>query len=140
MVVRALSLGLVFAVTKLGACELCGVYNADAASSGWTKGLTAGITEMYVPYRTVQLDGEELPPSILDETYLIKSTSHVIPTWNFSERFGISLSLPIIYESFDFFQLTPSAIDHRSGTKAGIGDLSLIGRYQVFRSGKGATM
>src|ERR1039457_4371380 len=79
-------------------CELCAIYNADAALGKSGKGFSLAISEQFIPYRTVQLNGRELPPSSLDQLFLDKSMTHIVPTWNFSPRFAVSLSLPVVHQ------------------------------------------
>jgi hypothetical protein len=118
------------------ACDLCAVYNADAATGESSQGFSLTISEQFIPYRTVQLDGDELPSSTLDDLFLDRSITHIVPTWNFSDRFGVSVNLPVIYQRFKQSQLIPTTpfIVTESDSEAGIGDLSLIGRVTVFRT------
>src|SRR3954465_1724858 len=137
MFTRRLSLSLIAWLTlPATACELCAIYNADSASGKSGSGFSLAISEQYIPYRTVQLNSEELPPSILDDLFLERSMTHVVPTWSFSDRFSLSASLPIIHQRFKRYQLRPSSIDLESGEETGIGDLALIGRWTVFQKRK----
>ena len=122
---------------RLWACELCAIYNADAAGKGAGLGFSLAVAEQYIPYRTVQLDGRELPPSILDQAFLDSSTTHVVPGWNFSDAFSLSLSLPIIHNEFKRFQLTGTGILAEAGDETGLGDLVLIGRWRVLQTSRG---
>src|SRR4029077_8093833 len=82
-------------------------------------------------------DGVPLPPSIYDLAYVDRSMTHLAPTWNISPRFGVSLSLPVIYEKYYLYQRTGLGIITRSGHDYGIGDLSLIGRFTALNFQKG---
>src|ERR1051326_776417 len=91
------------------ACELCSLYNADAAMGRSGGGFSLNVSEQFIPYDTVLRDGHHLPPSVLDDMYLDKSMTHVVPTWNFSPRFGVSLSVPVIYQRYREMHLLPAA-------------------------------
>jgi len=120
-------------------CDLCAVYNTDAARGELGQGFSFTLSEQFIPCGTVQLNGNELPPSVLDQNFVDSSMTHIVPTWNFSDRFGISANLPLIHRRFDRFQLTPSGVVADSGTESGIGDLSLIARYNLLRQVKGSS-
>src|SRR5688572_23860957 len=90
-------------------CDLCAVYNADSATGESGEGFSLTISEQFIPYRTVQRDGEELSSSALDELFLDRSITHIVPTWNFTDRFGISVNVPIIYQRFEQSQIIPTA-------------------------------
>jgi hypothetical protein len=133
-----LSSMLLLARAALG-CDLCAIYNADTASGQSGHGFSINLAEQYIPYDTVQLNGETLPPSSLDQNYLHKSMAHIVPTWSFSPRFSVSLSLPVIYQRYRETHLLPANpfVETTSGEQTGIGDLSLIGRATLFRASKG---
>jgi len=118
---------------SLPACDLCAVYNADSANGGSAAGFTLSLAEQYVPYKTVQLNGEELPPSLLDEAFVESSITHLVPAWNFSERFGVSLNVPYVHKDFFRYQRTITGFFSESGTESGLGDMSLIGRLTAYR-------
>src|SRR5689334_1645255 len=93
-------------VSETWGCDLCAIYNADAALGKSGSGFSLAISEQFIPYRTIQLDGEKLPSSILNRVYLDRSMMHIVPTWNFSPRLGVSVSLPIVHQHYRQFQLT----------------------------------
>ena len=128
---------LLVAIDGTRACDLCAVYNADAAANGSGKSFSFTISEQFIPYRTVQLDGEELPPSILDRTFLDSSITHLVPSWNISEKLSLSLNVPIVLKKFYRYQLTGTGILTEAGREDGLGDISLIGRYRVFELTQG---
>lgn len=111
------------------ACDLCAINNAASARPDGGRGFVMSLAQQYVPYRTVQLNGHELPPSVLDSVYLDSFQSHFVPTYNFSDRIGVSLNIPFLYRRFQRLQLTPSGVSSERGTESGLGDLSLIGRF-----------
>jgi hypothetical protein len=133
--VAAIVLTLV-SVQVAQACDLCAVYNADTAMGDSGAGFSLTISEQFIPYRTTQLDGDEVSSATLDDIFLDRSITHIVPTWNFSERFGVSVNLPIIYQRYEHSQIIPTApfIVTDSDSEVGIGDLSLIGRVTAFRT------
>lgn len=127
---------LLLSFTISRACDLCAVYNADAATGESTQGFSFTISEQFIPYDTVQLDGDEVSAPALDAIYLDRSITHIVPTWNFSDRYGISINLPIIYQRFEHSQIIPNApfIVTESDEEVGLGDASLIGRVTVYKA------
>src|ERR1051325_4690886 len=121
------------------ACELCSLYNADAAMGRSGGGFSLNVSEQFVAWDTVQRNGERLPHSVLDSLYVDKSMTHVVPTWNFSPRFGVGLSIPLIYETYREMHLLPADpfVETTSGEQFGLGDVSLIGRATVLQASKG---
>ena len=134
-----LTLGLMFGSGLAYACDLCAVYNTEA-NGGSAQGLTLSIAEQYIPYKTVQLNGEELPPSILDEAFVDSSISHLVPTWNFSDRFGLSLNVPYVHKQFFRFQRTGTGVGSRKPLgRAGPGSVCFgVGRgHRISRAQRG---
>lgn len=94
----AFILVLFSAVSPGRACDLCSIYNADTLRGERTSGFLFSISELFVPYRTEQLNSEET--SVADSDYLDSSITHLVPTYNFAKNFGVSLNAPIIYRDF----------------------------------------
>ena len=95
MFVRVLPLILMLMLGRAAmGCDLCAIYNADAATGQSGSGFSLNLSEQYIPYGTPQLNGNTLPPSDLDNMFVDKSMTHIVPTWSFSSRFAVSLSLP----------------------------------------------
>lgn len=138
MLARAFALSFLFSLTgEALACELCAIYNADAAVNGSEKGFSFTVSEQFIPYRTVQLEGDKLPPSILDRTFVDSSITHLVPTWSISTKLSLSLNVPIVHKEFSRYQLTGTGILTESGEETGLGDLSLIGRYRALEVTRG---
>ena len=53
-------------VAALPACDLCAIYSASNARGESEAGFLVTVSEQFIPYRTVQKDGQELPYSILN--------------------------------------------------------------------------
>src|SRR5690242_2314572 len=105
---RTLPLGVILLLLPTAGCDLCAIYNADSARGTAAMGFSLPVSEQFIPYDTLQLNGRKLPPSFLDRFFLDRSMTHLAPTWNFSERFGVSASLPVIYQRFRRIQLLPT--------------------------------
>jgi hypothetical protein len=137
-----LSIAWLFVATgAIEACELCAIYNANGANGQYTGGLTLSIEELYIPYDTTQLDGR--PIDLPYPNYLNSSITHLVGTYNFTERLGVSLNLPLIYNSFERTDLTyfppgvipfgTSKLTTEKGQEFGPGDMALIGRWTAYQ-------
>ena len=49
--------------------------------------------------------------------------------YNFNERFGVQLNVPVIYRSFQ----RPKGFVTDRGTESGMGDVSLVGKFTMYR-------
>jgi hypothetical protein len=116
------------------ACDLCAIYSAANARGESEAGFLFTISEQYIPYRTVQKDGQELPFNpTLNSIYLDSSITHFVPGYNFSERFGVNLNVPVVYNHFNRIELQPTGFVTERGTVSGLGDVALIGRYRFWQ-------
>jgi len=121
------------------ACDLCAVYNADNTRNQRDAGWVMSIAEYFVPYDTVLVNGHDVTSSGSD--YRDNSITHLVPGYNFSGRFGVSLNVPIVYNNFQrtevrYHPTTAPVSRVERGVETGLGDLSLIGRYTVFEQTK----
>src|SRR2546425_6214234 len=96
-------LGLLFIVVFFGtsvtrACELCAIYNASNANAEFTRGFVFSVAEQYTRFGTERFDDQRVVRNNPD--FLDSSITHFVPGYNFSSRFGIGLSIPILYRSF----------------------------------------
>lgn len=114
--------------TPAWACDLCAIYSANQARGDIGAGLFAGVAEQFTHFGTVQVDGDKVPNTF--GQYLDSSISQVFAGYNFSERVGVQLNLPLIYRSFK----RPQGVGIENGTESGLGDMSLIGHVQAYRS------
>ncbi len=132
----ALPLLIILSVRTAWTCDLCAVYNADTAAGESGEGFSLTFSEQFIPYGTVQLDGDEVSSPALEEIFLDRSITHIVPTWNFSDRFGISVNVPVISQRFEQSQIIPTApfIITEADEEVGLGDVSLIGRLTVYRT------
>ena len=123
-----------FGTATLSACELCAIYNASNARAESTSGFTFSVAEQFTRFGTELLDDQEITranPDFLDD-----SITHLVPGYNFSPQFGISLNVPMVYRSFQRtdlrFSLTgPPVLFTERGSEFDLGDIALIGRWTV---------
>ena len=125
------------------ACDLCAIYNANSTRGESSSGFLFAVSEQYIPFSTLQLEGQPLHLTsaslqhFFEQAYNDSSITHLVPGYNFSSRFGLSVNLPIIYRSFRRTQLTPlGTMVDESGTESGLGDMSLISRWTIIQKVK----
>lgn len=116
------------------ACELCAIYSADSARGQSDRGFVFTISEQFVESGQIQFDGEDI--DFPGGDHLTSSITHLVPTWNFSSRFGLSLNVPVVYRSYRQTELRRfpgggQAIVTDTGSEFGLGDLALIGRLNL---------
>lgn len=121
------------------ACDLCAVYSADNARDQTRAGFVFSLSESYIPYGTVQLDGTELTGANLD--FRDTSITHLVPGFNFTRRFGLNLNIPLIDHRFQRTEVRYSTnalpfVRTERAEEFGVGDLSLIGRFTVVEKAK----
>ena len=109
------------------ACDLCSVYSATQARGELGKGFYSGVAEQFSHFGTLQVDGQKVPNEV--GQYLDSSISQLYAGYNFNDRFGVQVNLPVIYRSFK----RPAGFEIDRGTESGIGDVSLIGNFLVYR-------
>ena len=123
-------------VSNLPACELCAIYSANNAREDSGRGFTFTIAEQYVSAHNLQFEGEPaIAAPFFQSAFLDSAYTHLVPGYNLSSRFGVSLNAPIIYRNFrrtQQFQPSGDIVDE-SGSITGLGDLALIGRLTLFR-------
>ena len=127
MKILVLTVLTVGSAQALSACDLCSVYSATQARGGIGKGIFAGVAEQFTHFGSLQRDGVEVP----NETgqHLDSSNTQLLLGYNFNERFGVQVNVPIIHRAFE----RPEGFAMDRGTETGIGDISLVGHVQVFR-------
>lgn len=129
---------------SVSACELCSIYGASNARGESGRGCIFTVSEQYVSAPDLRYEGKPFPVKVkfLEEDYLNTSITHLVPGYNFSDRFGLNVNIPIVRKQFkrsDFrFASTgagiTSALQDEEGTESGLGDTALIGRWTVFRT------
>jgi hypothetical protein len=104
------------------ACDLCSVYAATQAQGGFGEGFFAGVAEQFTHFGTLQDEGHKIPD---EGQYINSSVTQVYAGYNFNNRIGVQLDLPVIYRAY--------GSDTMHGTESGIGDLSLIGTFIAYQ-------
>src|SRR5436190_7916200 len=111
LVVAFNALALLVPAGRLNACDLCAIYRATNTRGESSAGFLMTLSEQYVSYGTLQQDSEQgqLSPARLPlkGAYLDTSITHLVPAYNFSDQFGLSLNVPLIYRDFRRIQLDP---------------------------------
>lgn len=108
-------------------CDLCSVFAASEARGEIGKGWFAGLAEQFTHFGTLQTDGNKVANP--RGQYLDSSITQILLGYNFMERLGVQVNVPIIYRSFQ----RPEGLAIEHGTETGLGDLSLLGNFQVWR-------
>lgn len=113
-------------------CELCAVYNASSARAELQAGFVFSISEQFIPYRTLQVEGEEVHTR--DPDFRDTSITHLVPSYNFSQSFGVSLNVPIIYHHFKrsevrYSRTTLPEFRTEKDDTIDLGDAALIARW-----------
>ena len=132
--ITILALGSLLSTGVMPACDLCAIYNSARGES--SAGFVLSLSEQFVPFRTTQLDGEEV--NVAHPDYVDSSITHLVPGYNFSSRVGVSLSVPVVYRSFRRTDLRysttgPPVLMTEQGDESGLGDIGLIGRWTIFQ-------
>lgn len=112
----------------LFACDICAVYSANESQGDVGKGFFAGAAEQFTHFATLQEDGNQIPNDLNQR--LNSSITQLLLGYNFTERFGMQFNLPLIYRSFS----RPEGLEIDKGSESGIGDILLLGHYQLMRS------
>src|ERR1043165_6706869 len=111
----------------LAACDLCSVYAANEARGEIGRGLFAGVAAQFTHFGTLQEDGHKVPNDAHQS--LDSSITQLLLGYNFTERLGLQVSVPIIYRSFQ----RADGFDIDRGTESGLGEVSLLGHSQLAR-------
>src|SRR5580765_5127011 len=93
--VAATGLAFVVFTNSLSACELCAIYSANNAREGSSSGFLLTVAEQYVSEHTLQYEGKSASAyTFYTPAFLNSSYPHIVPGYNFSSQFGLSLNLP----------------------------------------------
>lgn len=124
------------------ACELCAIYSASNARGESSSGFLFTLSEQYTAQDTLQFEGHHSRNSLLRSAFLDSSITHIVPGYNFSPRFGLSINLPYVYREFrrtelslgsPFAPLPPLRFVNERGSIHGVGDTALVGRGTIFQ-------
>ena len=127
---KILSLSVLAGVvtSSASACDLCSVYSAMQARGEVNKGFTLGVAEQFTHYATLQEEGRKVPDDL--NQHLDSSISQLFVGYNFTDRLGVQVNLPIIYRSF---QRADDSGEVERGSESGIGDTSVIANFLAYR-------
>jgi hypothetical protein len=110
------------------ACDLCSVYSAMQARGEIDKGFTVGVAQQFTHFGSLQEDGHNIPNDL--DQHLDSSISQLFAGYNFTDRLGVQVNVPIIYRSF---QRADDSGEIQRGTESGFGDVSLVGNLLAYR-------
>ena len=113
------------AVAPAWSCDLCAVYSAFAARGESGKGWFGGVAEQFTRYGSLQTDGAAVANP--DGQFMNSSIAQVFVGYNFKNRVGVQVNLPVIHRSYRRVDGDTGAVD--TGTESGLGDLSLLGHW-----------
>jgi hypothetical protein len=110
------------------ACDLCSVYSAMQARGEIDKGFTVGVAQQFTRFGSLQEDGHNIPNDL--DQHLDSSISQLFAGYNFTDRLGVQVNLPVIYRSF---QRADDSGGIERGTESGVGDVSLVANLLAYR-------
>ena len=124
-----LSIVSLSAVAPVLACDLCGCYTPRLeVVREKSYAFFAGVGEQFTHFGTVRVDGREVgnpAGQYLDSS----NTQLVVGATFFENRFGVQLNVPLIYRSYK----RPVGFDIERGHVSGLGDVSLLANWVVFK-------
>jgi hypothetical protein len=123
-------------------CDLCGCYTPSSASTQpsatgreptghWFDRAYFAIAEQFTYFNTLQLDGREVANPT--DQFMASSITQLVLGYQITPRFALQLNLPLIYRSFE----RPEGFEIDHGTEAGLGDITLLGTFVLFRKESG---
>jgi hypothetical protein len=120
---------LLSTVTPTFACDLCGCYTPRLQiAQEKSYGFYLGTSEQFTHFSVDRLNGHEVKNTV--GQYLDSSTTQIVAGATFLDnRFGLQVNVPLIYRSFK----RPEGFDIDRGTESGVGDVSLLANFVVFR-------
>lgn len=151
--VLPLSIAIVLTATIVHACDLCGCYTpqieampqaadqsafgqlspASGSTSSWLDRAYVALAEQFTYFGTLQFEGREVANST--DQYLASSITQLVVGYSLTSRFALQLNVPLIYRSFE----RPEGFTIDRGTESGLGDISLLGKFVLFRAEAGAS-
>ena len=119
-----------FAAVPAFACDLCGCYTPQIEVVHENPyGFFAGVGEQFTHFGSVRVDGRKVENPT--GQYLDSSnTQLVVGATFFEHRFGVQLNVPLLYRSYK----RPAGFDIERGHVSGLGDVSLLANWVVFKT------
>lgn len=115
---------------QASACDSCAIYTAMEAQGASTAGWFTGTSEQFTYFGTTQVDGDKVSNEA--HQHLSSSITQTLVGYDFNSRFSVQANLPYIYRRYK----RPDGFATDRGTECGIGDLSIIGNFQIMRQDK----
>lgn len=112
-------------------CDLCAVYSAATARAELGKGWHACLAQQFTHSGTLQFDSARTTSPVAQS--LDSSTTQLVLGYNFSDRIGLQLNVPLIHRSFERPDATGAL---QRGQVSGPGDLALLANVTAFRLDK----
>jgi hypothetical protein len=110
------------------ACDFCAVYAAAEAQGNSGKGFFAGVAEQYTYFDTFQSGGRDQRNP--DAEHLNSLISQAFIGYNFNNRFGAQINLPVIYREWGAIK----GGSHVHDSEVGLGDGLLLGNVRLYKN------
>ena len=125
---KTFSVGLFLAgAVAAPACDLCSIYNVNAAEGTRNHGFSFSLAEQYTHFGTVQEDGREV--SNPSHQYLDSLIAQAVLGYTFNDWATVQLNIPVIAREFK----RPVGFYTDHGNESGQGDLALVGHFTPVR-------
>ena len=115
-------------VSPAMACDLCSIYSAAQARGDMGKGWFLSIAHQYTHQGTLTDDNVRQPND--ERQRLDGLTTQIAVGRNFTEYFGMQLSVPIIHRSFQRSTDTFGVLER--GSVTGMGDVALVANWSPY--------
>ena len=116
-------------IARTSACDLCGCYlPPQEITHKQPFSFYAGVSEQFTHFGTLQFNDHKIANpagQFLDSSI----TQLVVGTSFLENRLSLQINVPLIYRSFK----RPEGFETDRGTESGLGDVSLLANYVVFR-------
>lgn len=109
------------------ACDLCAIYNVNAAEGTRNHGFSVSLAEQFTHFGTVQEDGRHMPNA--SHQYLESLIAQAVLGYTFNDRATVQLNIPAIAREFK----RPIGFYTDHGYESGLGDISLLGHFTPLR-------
>lgn len=114
------------------ACDLCAIYTSIDSQKTKEGAFRLGLAQQFTEYGKIQNEGKK----VNNESHqrMNSSITQILASYDVSNEFGLQLNLPYINRSY---KRVTDGTNTESGTEAGLGDLSIIGRYNAINYSEG---
>jgi hypothetical protein len=110
------------------ACDFCAIYTANQAEGDARTGPYLGLSEQFTRFGTLQSEGDEVANPT--DQQLNSSITQLVLGYGVTEHFSVQANLPFIDRQYR----RPEGFLIDKGSEAGLGDVSLIGKFQLLRA------